>query len=53
VRQESGIWVLHEAIGLAQQLDHRAIDCTLHLADVCEKVELAPVEGGLPRDDTA
>ncbi|WP_129633491.1 Uma2 family endonuclease [Candidatus Oscillochloris fontis] len=50
MRQENNIWHLHEAIGLSAQIMIQSIECLLTLADVYEKVELAPDTTGIPRE---
>ena len=52
-RQESGVWLLSEAIGLETQITLRSIDCVLTLEDVYEKVEFEDDDEGLPRDRSA
>lgn len=52
VRQESGVWLLSEAIGLEARVTLRSIDCTLTLEDVYEKVVLEEDDEGLPRNQS-
>lgn len=49
-RQAGGLWVLHEALGLAAMLELGSINCTLSLADVYEKVDVAEGAGAWPRE---
>lgn len=50
IRQETGEWLLREAVGLTAQVTIRSIDCILTLEDVYEKVEFEPDETSLPPD---
>jgi Uma2 family endonuclease len=49
-RQDSAIWQLYEAVGMATQITLRSIGCVLALADVYEKVELEPNKPGITRE---
>ncbi|MBP1465856.1 Uma2 family endonuclease [Candidatus Chloroploca sp. M-50] len=49
-RQEHGIWLLYEAIGITAHVSIRSIDCVLAIEDVYEKVELAPNKTGITRE---
>jgi len=40
IRQETGEWLLREAVGVAAQVAISSIDCILSLEDVYEKVDL-------------
>jgi Uma2 family endonuclease len=49
-RQENGIWLLYEAIGITAQIVIRSIECVLTVEDVYEKVELAHGKTGITRE---
>lgn len=53
IRQETGEWLLREAVGLAAQVTIHSIDCILSLEDVYEKVEFEPEGAGIPRERPA
>lgn len=49
-RQPQGQWLLTEAAGLTEVMHLPAIECTLALADVYEKVDIEPTAGELSED---
>lgn len=49
-RQNSGQWLLQEAIGRESALTIRSIECTLALGDVYEKVAITPEHPTISRD---
>jgi Uma2 family endonuclease len=49
-RQESGLWMLQDAVGLESSITIHSIECSIALEDIYEKVELAEEEGDVTRD---
>lgn len=49
-QQANGQWLLTEATGLDEMLNLTSIECTLHLEDVYEKVEIEQNSGDFPRE---
>jgi Uma2 family endonuclease len=49
-RQDTGLWLLEEALGVGSTLTIRSIGCTLALGDIYEKVELTPEHPGISRE---
>ncbi len=51
-RKESGLWLLQDVDGIEEKIPIQSIECTLHLEDIYEKVELEQSSNDLPRDIT-